>query len=192
MFRTAASVGLIALLTTTIAHAMDMPMGVPQTLSQWAHGAQEFPNLGNFHRKITTKSAAAQRYFDQGMRFIFAFNHDEATRSFAKAAELDPKCAACLWGVALTLGPNYNMPMMAEARAKVGWDAVEKAKALPSSPVEHALIVALETRFDKAKPLDPSTGRAYLPATDLQPTVGNERPKAVPGTFRIIVVAPSR
>ena len=39
--------------------------------------------------------------------------------------------------------------------------------------------------------LDPSTGRAYLPATDVLPPVGNERPKTVPGTFRILVVAPS-
>ena len=100
MFKTAAAIGLTALLTTTVAVAMDMPMGVPQTLSGWAKGAQQFPNLGNFHRKITTRSEAAQAYFDQGMRFIFAFNHDEATRSFAKAAELDPTCASCLWGVA--------------------------------------------------------------------------------------------
>lgn len=164
MFRTAAAVGLTTILAASVAHAMDMPMGVPQTLQQWAHGAQQFPDLGNFHRKVTTKSKTAQAYFDQGMRFIFAFNHDEATRSFAKAAELDPKCASCLWGVALTLGPNYNMPMMAEARAKVGWTAVEKAKALPATPVEHALILALEARFDKAKPLDPATGPARLDA----------------------------
>lgn len=141
---------------------MDMPMGIPQSLSGWAKGAQEFSGLGNFHRKITTKSDAAQRYFDQGMKFIFAFNHDEATRSFAKAAELDPTCASCLWGVALTLGPNYNMLMMAEARAKVGWDAVEKAKSLPATPVEHALILALETRFEGAKPLYPKNGPARL------------------------------
>jgi hypothetical protein len=158
MFRTAAAAGLTVLLTTSAFAAMDMPMGIPQTLSGWAKGAQEFPNLGNFHRKITTKSDAAQAYFDQGMKFIFAFNHDEATRSFAKAAVLDPSCASCLWGVALTLGPNYNMPMMAEARAKVGWDAVEKATALPATPVEHALIVALQSRFDKAKGLDPVSG----------------------------------
>ena len=143
---------------------MDMPMGPPQTLQQWAHGAQQFPGLGSFHRKVTTRSQAAQSYFDQGMRLTFAFNHDEATRSFAKAAELDPRCAACLWGVALTLGPNYNMPMMAEARAKVGWAAVEKAKTLPDSPVEHALILALETRFDGARPLDPASGPPRLAA----------------------------
>ena len=165
MFKTAAAAaGLTAILSAGGACAMDMPMGVPQTLQQWAHGAQQFPGLGSFHRKITTKSETAQAYFDQGMRFIFAFNHDEATRSFAKAAELDPGCASCLWGVALTLGPNYNMPMMAEARAKVGWSAVEKAKALPATPVEHALIVALDARFDKAQPLDPGTGPARINA----------------------------
>ncbi|HEY2837278.1 MAG TPA: hypothetical protein VGI89_11965 [Rhizomicrobium sp.] len=164
MSRIAAAVGLATILTAGGACAMDMPVGPPQTLQQWAQGARQFPDLGNFHRKVTTKSKTAQRYFDQGMRFIFAFNHDEATRTFAKAAELDQRCAACLWGVALTLGPNYNMPMMAEARAKVGWAAVERAKALPASPVEHALILALETRFDKAKPLDPSTGPARLDA----------------------------
>src|SRR3569832_1278535 len=158
MFRTAAAVGLTVLLTTSAFAAMDMPMTIPQTLAGWAKGAQQFPNLGNFHRKITSKSDAAQRYFDQGMRFIFAFNHDEATRSFAKAAELDPTCASCLWGVALTLGPNYNMPMLVVACVFVGWVVVVFPKSLPAPPVEHALIVALQSRFDQAKPLDPVSG----------------------------------
>jgi tetratricopeptide (TPR) repeat protein len=166
MIRTGAALGLVLALSAGAgaASAMDMPMGPPQTLAQWAHGAQQFTGLGTFHRKITTRSKAAQAYFDQGMRFIWAFNHDEATRSFAKAAELDPHCAACLWGFALTLGPNYNMPMMAEARAKAGWAAVEKAKGLHASPVEHALILALEQRFDGAKPLDPGSGPPRLGA----------------------------
>ena len=177
MFKAAALVGLTAALTTGAACAMDMPMGPPQTLQQWAHGAQQFEGLGTFHRKVTTRSKPAQRYFDQGMRFIFAFNHDEATRSFAKAAELDPTCASCLWGVALTLGPNYNMPMMAEARAKVAWAALQKAKALPASPVEHALILELEKRFDGAKPLDPKSGPPRLDAyADAMKTVAARYP----------------
>src|SRR5215471_10838648 len=98
-------------------HDMPAPPAVPDTLAGWAKGAQLFDGLGTFHRKVTTSSPLAQRYFDQGMRFIWAFNHDEATRSFAKAATIDPKCASCYWGVALTLGPNYNMPMMNSARA---------------------------------------------------------------------------
>ena len=109
-------------------HDQHMPMP-PQSLAGWAKGAQLFSGLGNFHRRITTRSPLAQRYFDQGMRFIWAFNHDEATRSFAKAAEIDPTCASCYWGVALTLGPNYNMPTMAKSRARVGWEAVQKAQS---------------------------------------------------------------
>jgi hypothetical protein len=113
-------------LATTVAsasvaqsHDHDMPMP-PQSLAEWAKGAQLFSGLGNFHRRIATRSPLAQRYFDQGMRYIWAFNHDEATRSFAKAAQIDPTCASCYWGVALTLGPNYNMPMMARRERASG------------------------------------------------------------------------
>jgi tetratricopeptide (TPR) repeat protein len=175
MFRIYAAVCLAVAFIASSACAMDM--GPPQTLQQWAHGAQRFEGLGNFHRKASTRSKAAQIYFDQGMRFIWAFNHDEATRSFAKAAALDPRCAACLWGVALTLGPNYNMPMMATARAQVGWAAVEKAKTLRASPTEHALIAALEKRFDGAKPLDPMSGPPRLAAyADAMKTVAARYP----------------
>src|SRR5213082_3090541 len=63
---------------------------LPATVADWARGAQLFDGLGRYHRAVTTSSAAAQQYFDQGMRLLWAFNHDEATRSFAKAAQLDP------------------------------------------------------------------------------------------------------
>ena len=133
----------------------------PMTLRGWAQGAQLFGGLGTFHRKITTRSGLAQRYFDQGMRFIWAFNHDEATRSFAKAAQIDPNCASCYWGVALTLGPNYNMPVMAEGRARVGWQAVRKAQANArhASSVERALIAAVAKRYAGPTPVDPSNSR---------------------------------
>ncbi|HEU0098133.1 MAG TPA: hypothetical protein VFQ67_05085 [Allosphingosinicella sp.] len=135
------------------------------TVADWAKGAQLFDGLGDFHRKVTA-SPEAQKYFDQGMRLVWAFNHDEATRSFARAAELDPKCASCFWGVALTLGPNYNMPLMAEPRARAGWEALGKARANAASatPVEQALIAALAKRFDGARPLDPSNSAPFLAA----------------------------
>ena len=119
--------------------------GAPATLDQWATGAQLFYGLGNFHRGVTTSSKDAQAYFDQGMRFLRAFNHDEFSRSFARAAQLDPPCAMCFWGVALTVGPNYNLPMTAEPRAKVAWNALQRAqaKAPHTTPVEQALIAAL-------------------------------------------------
>ena len=144
-------------------HAQPAPL---LTMADWARGAQLFDGLGNFHRTVSTSSPEAQGYFDQGMRFIWAFNHDEATRSFARAAQIDPGCALCYWGVALTLGPNYNMPMMAEARARVGWDALGKARAraAKSTPVERALIAALATRFTGPEPFDPTNGAPRLAA----------------------------
>lgn len=130
----------------------------PATLAQWAGGAQLFDGLGNFHRAVTTSSPPAQAYFDQGMRLLWAFNHDEATRSFAKAASLDPSCALCYWGVALTVGPNYNLPMMAKPRAIVAYEALQQAQqaAAHTTPVEQALIAALAARYPNAQPLDPS------------------------------------
>ena len=138
----------------------------PDSLSNWAVGARLYPGLGTFHRKITTRSPLAQRYFDQGMRFVWAFNHDEATRSFAKAAALDPRCASCFWGVALTLGPNYNMPMMNPARARVGWGAVRKAEANArhATPVERALIAAVAKRYAGSSEVDPSNSAPILTA----------------------------
>src|SRR6185437_2772824 len=129
-----------------------------------SQGAMHYEGLGAFHRKITTSSDEAQRYFDQGMRLMWAFNHDESTRSFARAAELDPRCAMCYWGVALTVGPNYNLPMMAEPRAKVAWSALQEAQknAAQTTPVEQGLITALAKRYPNAQPLDPSNSEPIL------------------------------
>jgi len=151
----------------SVAQSHDMPMpSAPVTLAGWAKGAQLFDGLGSFHRKITTRSALAQKYFDQGMRFIWAFNHDEATRSFAKAAQIDPKCASCYWGVALTLGPNYNMPMMSAERARVGWAAVRKAQANARrvTSVERALIAAVAKRYRGNGEVDPTNSKPLLTA----------------------------
>ncbi len=144
-------------------HAMTR---VPTTVSDWAHGARLFEGLGNFHRPIGTTSALAQRYFDQGMRLLWAFNHDESTRSFAKAAQLDPACAVCYWGVALTVGPNYNVPAMEAARARLAWDALHKAQehAAQASAVEQALIVALGARYPTPEPPAAANAAAILKA----------------------------
>lgn len=139
---------------------------LPATVAEWAHGARLFEGLGDFHRPVTTSSPEAQRYFDQGMRLLWAFNHDESTRSFAKAAEIDPTCAACFWGVALTVGPNYNLPATGEPRAKVAWEALHEAEesAAHVSPVEQALITALAGRYPTPRPGVPSEAPAVLGA----------------------------
>src|SRR3984893_2062627 len=139
---------------------------LPASIADWADGARLFEGLGDFHRAVTSSSALAQQYFDQGMRLLWAFNHDESTRSFARAAELDPACAACYWGVALTVGPNYNLPAMAETRARVAWEALHQAQenAAPASAVEQALISALAARYPAPQPPSPADSDAVLTA----------------------------
>ena len=161
----AASAFSIPQISVAQSHDAHAP-ATPNTLAGWAKGAQLFDGLGSFRRKITTRSSLAQQYFDQGMRFIWAFNHDEATRSFAKAAQIDPRCASCYWGVALTLGPNYNMPMMSSPRARVGWTAVRKAEANArrAKPVERALIAAVAKRYRGTGEVDPSNSQPLLNA----------------------------
>ena len=65
--------------------------------------------MGSLHHTIATGSDEAQKYFDQGLTLVYAFNHDEAIRSFRRAAELDPASPMPLWGMALALGPNINL-----------------------------------------------------------------------------------
>lgn len=104
--------------------------------------------LGNSHHAVTTKSRQAQQFFDQGLRLVYGFNHDEARRSFQRAADLDPQLAMAWWGVALTLGPNYNLPVDS-AREQAGYDAVQRALALQqhASEPERAYIRALAVRY---------------------------------------------
>jgi tetratricopeptide (TPR) repeat protein len=139
---------------------------LPATLADWARGARLYDGLGSFHRRISTRSPQAQRYFDQGMRLLWAFNHDESTRSFARALELDPSCGMCAWGVALTVGPNYNVPMLAAPRARVAFEATNRAQALAAAaaPVDQALIATLTRRYPNARPLDPQNAIPVLTA----------------------------
>jgi tetratricopeptide (TPR) repeat protein len=104
--------------------------------------------LGDLHHPVSTKNPQAQQFFDQGLRFIYAFNHDEAARSFQHAAELDPALAMAYWGVAEAVGPNYNDPADLD-RYKQAHDAVQKALDLSvaASSSDQAYIQALAKRF---------------------------------------------
>jgi tetratricopeptide (TPR) repeat protein len=106
------------------------------------------PGLGPLHHPVTTRNKAAQAQFDQGMRLVFAFNHEAAIRSFERAFELDPGLAMAQWGIAYALGPNINKPMDASAH-KSAYAALQKAIALKghASPAERAYIDALSKRY---------------------------------------------
>src|SRR5207248_7403031 len=82
--------------------------------------------LGNIHYAVSTQNAAAQKWFDQGMRYVYAFNHEQAIASFKKATELDPNLALGYWGAALALGPNINMDVDPE-REKQAFESVKAA-----------------------------------------------------------------
>jgi tetratricopeptide (TPR) repeat protein len=114
-----------------------------------------YENLGNHEYRITTRNALTQRYFNQGMRLYYAFNHQEAIRAFEEAVRLDPNCAMCAWGIALALGPNINVPMDVDA-GRAAYAAVQKAIRLEvhASPKERALIRALATRYVANPPED--------------------------------------
>jgi tetratricopeptide (TPR) repeat protein len=138
------------------------PARVPRSVAALAAGAQLFPDLGTLHRSVTTRSSEAQAYFDQGLRLAYGFNHDEATRSFARAAVLDPTCAMCFWGVALTLGPNYNTPMLPD-HVRAAWDALDRAQwvAPGAERVEQALISALAPRYVGPQARTPDVQKSY-------------------------------
>ncbi len=106
--------------------------------------------LGRHHHPISTNNREAQAFFDQGLNLVYAFNHEEATRSFQRAAELDPQAAMPHWGVALALGPNINSEID-PARERAAYGAAQKAVQLAGRAPENerAYIHALAKRYSK-------------------------------------------
>lgn len=183
--------------TGRIILALSLVIGFGGLTAANAEGELHVPlyeGLGRHHREITTSSPLAQRYFDQGLVWAYAFNHDEAIRSFKKAAELDPASAMAWWGIALCHGPHINFPIVPPERAAAAWAALQQAVSAKAnaSPVERALILALSRRYtdsyqadraalDKAYadamakvwqeyPRDPDVGTLYAEALmDLRP-----------------------
>jgi tetratricopeptide (TPR) repeat protein len=119
--------------------------------------APRLQNLGAHTFKVTTRSARAQLFINQGVNLAYAFNHAEAGRAFAEAARLDSRCAMAYWGQALVLGPNINAPMTPEDEPKA-FELVQRAISLKrvATPRERAYIDALAARYtgkaeDRAK-----------------------------------------
>jgi tetratricopeptide (TPR) repeat protein len=118
-----------------------------------------YDNLGTLHKEITTRSQETQQYFDQGLRLTYAFNHDEAIKSFKQGLQHDSTCAMCYWGIAYALGPNINVSMDTSA-VRPAYAAVQQALKYAGSvsPLERAYIEALAKRYSS----DPSAGRPAL------------------------------
>ncbi|WP_455378060.1 hypothetical protein [Petrachloros mirabilis] len=172
---------------------------------------QLFDNLGSLHRSISTTSEKAQRYFDQGLRLVYAFNHEEAIRSFEEAARQDPHAPMPHWGIALALGPNINSAMSRDDERRA-IQAIHNAKIRleAASEFERAYIEALTKRYlgtknanrsslDKAYaeamravwrqyPDDPDAGTLFAEALmDLRPwNLWTNDGKPKPGTEEIV------
>ncbi|MGE4002890.1 MAG: hypothetical protein AB7I48_22065, partial [Planctomycetaceae bacterium] len=136
----------------------------------WLSAADESANTGQtvpvklysgfsgYARAVTTDSAVAQQWFNQGIQLLYGFNHDEAIRSFEKAAEIDPTCAMAWWGAASARGLHINKPEMGEEQSRLAFEAAHKAIAAldHETPVEQALVRAVSRRYAWPAPKDRS------------------------------------
>src|SRR5246127_2601693 len=126
-----------------------------------------YDGLGSYTRKISTKSAEAQKYFDQGINFYFGFNHGAALRAFQAAETLDPGCAMNYWGAALACDGDINFPGFLPGMADLPWKQKQLGRehAVDASPVEQALMKALASRYAEHQPDDRSSlDQAYADA----------------------------
>jgi tetratricopeptide (TPR) repeat protein len=126
-----------------------------------------FDGIGDLHHPVTTRTnpTLAQQFFDQGLTFVYAFNHDEAASSFRQAAQYDPGMAMAYWGIALALGPNINLPEDTD-RGKMAYAAITKAKSLEAnvSKPERDYIDALANRYASDGKMNDALQLAYANA----------------------------
>ena len=119
-------------------------------------------DLGTYTWPVSTNSEEAQRWFDRGLNWTFAYNHEEAGVCFNNALNFDPDFAMAHWGLAYIIGPNYNNPWelfdeqqmamtLSESRESI---AHAKACMSKASPVEQALINALAHRYQAEEPVE--------------------------------------
>ncbi|MFZ5780665.1 MAG: tetratricopeptide repeat protein [Pseudomonadota bacterium] len=126
----------------------------------------DYFDLGSYSRPITTTSRAAQTWFDRGLNWLYAFNHEESIKCFGQALAHDPACAMAHWGISYASGPNYNLPWhlydpQGKARALASsYDAMQKAaaNAAGATAVEQALIRALGARYPQREPIEDQSG----------------------------------
>ncbi|HKH73536.1 MAG TPA: alpha/beta hydrolase [Vicinamibacterales bacterium] len=141
--------------------------GAPAPLARETEAlAPELSGLGTLHVPVSTAMPRAQRFFDQGMRLLYAFNHAESIRAFREAARLDRSLAMAYWGQALALGPNLNAPMTADS-GRAAYAAIQAARAAAPrvTPRERSLIEALASRYAPEGAGDrPALDRAYAAA----------------------------
>lgn len=131
-------------------------------------------SLGGFHRKVSTNSPIAQRYFDQGLVCLYVYHYRQARRSFQQAIEADPQCAMNYWGLAASYGPDINFPSVDAESSQTALAAIEKGiHAKNATPLERKLVLAEGMRFDPTGPID-RTARNHVYADAMKALYGIE------------------
>jgi len=146
-----------------------------------ATGQPLFEGTGPHNRPVATDSPEAQAYFDQGLAFLYAFNHDEAIRMFQSASGVDPGCAMAQWGIAYASGPHINNPVVPPDREARAFEAARRAQQLAGSlddGADRALIDAITARYaspqpDDRGPLDAAFAAAMADAYERFPDDGD-------------------
>ena len=126
----------------------------------------DYYDLGTYTRTVSTRSAEAQRWFDRGLVWCYAFNHEEAVRCFRRATGHDPGCAMAWWGIGYAAGPYYNKPWSKfdplDLKATLREVRAATREALGCignvEPVERALVEALARRYPHRSRTATSTG----------------------------------
>lgn len=115
-----------------------------------------YDGLGDYSRKVTAASPEAEKYVQQGIKFLYGFVHGPAIRSFEQAIKIDPTCAMAHWGVAMANGPHINYPVVPPPAAEAAWKHLQLAKQHSGNctEVEKDLIQALESRYANPQPED--------------------------------------
>jgi tetratricopeptide (TPR) repeat protein len=120
----------------------------------------EYFDLGSYSRQVSTQSSEAQGWFDRGLIWCYGYNHEESVHCFQKATELDSNCVMAYWGIAYASGCNYNKAWEsfreeelkgALATARAALQDAQKHISV-ATPVEQALIKALESRYPAQEP----------------------------------------
>ncbi len=135
---------------------VDQSTAAPNQEQKTTISANRYPGFSGYSRRITTRSPKAQAWFDQGIQLLYGFNHDEAIRSFERAAEIDPLCAMAWWGSAYARGLHINNPEMKEEQSRLANQAAQKAVAAldDETTVEMALVRAVRRRYAWPAPKD--------------------------------------
>ena len=140
------STSLIAILLVTGIAALTANFAAPDVVAANAPKTDRkgpaplFSGLGKYSKPVSTRDPLAQRYFNQGMMFVWGFNHQEAIRSFTAAAARELAGSKAVVALENAYVPALKIAeiaaRLAEGRAAVARRAMDEAVTAFKGAVE--------------------------------------------------------